>query len=259
MITLRALDLTVLLTGPDDGMLAAAAHRAPAGWDVTIEEPAAPADLVFEFAASATGVRLRCEGELVAAATRAQVVLDRFEQLLPLEVALRTRRGAVLHAATALTDHGAIVLPGRSGIGKSTLLAALLDAGARYGGDDLVVVNADGSLAPIATPLAPRSPDRRGPRQRTEPHDLGWNPGPPVRAAMVLFLRHARGGGLALRRLNRGEAALALLAEMPAARTAPAQALAASAGLARACPVWKGHRGEAQHTATTLLDCAEAT
>lgn len=60
----------------------------------------------------------------------------------------RARRGPVLHAALV----GGVLVPGASGVGKSTLAAAALLAGARLGSDELVAI--DGAeIAGLPRPL----------------------------------------------------------------------------------------------------------
>ena len=61
--------------------------------------------------------------------------------LLPILSWLVAERGcAVLHAAAIATPHGALLLGGRSGTGKSTAALACLDAGVGFLGDDMCIV-----------------------------------------------------------------------------------------------------------------------
>ncbi len=65
--------------------------------------------------------------------------------------ALLHQRGALaMHAAAIRTPRGAVLLAGRSGVGKSTLLTALLDRGHEAFADDLVAV----TLRPDGEPEA---------------------------------------------------------------------------------------------------------
>jgi hypothetical protein len=64
-----------------------------------------------------------------------------------------------LHAATVVVGEGAVALAGASGMGKSTLAAALLERGARLLSDDVTVVEAAGDRV-LAYPGAPSC--RRG-------------------------------------------------------------------------------------------------
>ncbi|MFN8603534.1 MAG: hypothetical protein U0842_23920 [Candidatus Binatia bacterium] len=61
--------------------------------------------------------------------------------LLPILSWLVAERGcAVVHAAAVVTEHGALLLGGRSGTGKSTAALACLDAGLGFLGDDMCIV-----------------------------------------------------------------------------------------------------------------------
>lgn len=61
--------------------------------------------------------------------------------LLPILSWLAAERGcAVVHAAAVATEHGALLLGGRSGTGKSTAALACLDAGLGFLGDDMCIV-----------------------------------------------------------------------------------------------------------------------
>jgi len=53
----------------------------------------------------------------------------------------------------------AILLPGRSYVGKSTLVMELVRAGAVYYSDEYAVLDARGRVHPFAQPVALREPD----------------------------------------------------------------------------------------------------
>lgn len=73
------------------------------------------------------------------------------DQVLPRVLAFRGR--VVLHAGAVATPHGAVACFGESGVGKSTLVAALARRGATLLGDDGLVITTDddGRLAVIPT------------------------------------------------------------------------------------------------------------
>lgn len=73
--------------------------------------------------------------------------------------ALMARRREHYYVHAAVLEHGgrALVLPGLSRAGKSTLALALLQAGARYLSDELLCLAADGRALPV--PRAPKLRD----------------------------------------------------------------------------------------------------
>jgi len=62
--------------------------------------------------------------------------------------------GVRLHAAAAVRDEQAIVLPGVMNAGKSTLVAGLVQRGWAYLTDEVVALDADGRVRPYARPLS---------------------------------------------------------------------------------------------------------
>lgn len=71
----------------------------------------------------------------------------------------RSRGGLVLHAAGVANSYGAVLLPGTSGCGKTTLTAWLVSHGWRYLTDELVFVASGSSVAQgLARPLNLKAP-----------------------------------------------------------------------------------------------------
>lgn len=72
-----------------------------------------------------------------------------------LGVLLHQRGGLVLHATTVARGGRAVALVGPSGVGKSTLAAALLERGYALVADEATLVSLPGDGAPLAIPGAP--------------------------------------------------------------------------------------------------------
>ena len=76
-------------------------------------------------------------------------------------IALHAPNHVFVHAGVVGVEDRAIVLPGRSFAGKTTLVAALVKAGAEYWSDEYAVLDADGLVHPYPKPLSVRINDTR--------------------------------------------------------------------------------------------------
>src|SRR5207249_4859741 len=84
-------------------------------------------------------------------------LLHELESDLSLYVATEARRRVFVHAGVVGWRGKAILLPGSSLSGKSTLVAELVRAGATYYSDEYAVLDAQGRVFPFARPLSMRA------------------------------------------------------------------------------------------------------
>jgi hypothetical protein len=180
--------------------------------------------------------------------------LDAFESDVRLYVAERARRRVFVHAGVVGWRGRAIVIPGRSFSGKSSLVAALVRAGATYYSDEYAVFDEQGRVHPFLSPLSLRNKDAERPtRHRAE--SLGRPPGgKPLTVGLVAVSEYRAGARWRPRQLTPGQGILALLANTVPARERPAAALAALQQAVVHAPVLKGMRGEAAEVADLLLE-----
>ena len=82
--------------------------------------------------------------------------LDSFESNLQLYVAEAARRRVFVHAGVVGWRGQAILIPGRSHTGKTTLVTELVKRGATYYSDEYAVVDAKGRVHPYPKPLQVR-------------------------------------------------------------------------------------------------------
>jgi hypothetical protein len=180
-------------------------------------------------------------------------VLRLLESDLQLYVAEMARRRLFMHAGVVGWRGGAIVIPGRSFTGKTTLVTALLRAGASYYSDELAVFDPHGRVHPFPKALSLRDEDGRL-LGRVSPEDMGSSPGvKPLPVRVVLLTTHKPGARWQPRSISVGRAVLELLAHTPAARRRPKFALATLSRAVSRARVLKGARGEAAETAKRLL------
>lgn len=166
-------------------------------------------------------------------------------------LALRARGLVFLHAGAVVWRGRGILLPGRSGSGKSSLVAALLQAGAQYLSDELAVLDESGQVHPYPRHLALR---RSGGIERVRPEAIGTVAGGPAPVAAIALLRYRPGARWSLKRISPGAAVLAVLRNVVAARSRLELARRALVPLARDSVVWTGVRGEADQAARALLE-----
>ena len=115
----------------DDPRLRAAVRaRFPPGWRATRRPPSVLLTLLHD--ARSPGVSVRMEGRLLERGLTHARALDVLESELQLAVARLARPEVFVHAGVVAVNGRAILVPGRSGAGKTTLVRALLAAGATY-------------------------------------------------------------------------------------------------------------------------------
>lgn len=154
------------------------------------------------------------------------------------------------HGAVVGTERGAIVLPGGSGAGKTTLTRALLDQGCRYFSDEYCVVSPDGMITAYPRPI--RLARHEQPSYRPERAAASGEPIVPATLAFVSYDGQASHGQLD--ELTPGEAAIEILRWSFGVRRDPARALAAAEAVAARSSVrLRGSRGEAGAFATELV------
>ena len=176
---------------------------------------------------------------------------DRLESDLGLFAAERVADRVAVHAAVAVVDGRAIVLPGRSFTGKTTLGLALAAAGAVLATDEYALVDPATGLV-TGWPRPARVRVGAG-ESRREPVAAAI---PPTPVALVGLLRHDGGHGedpaVTAEPVSRADAVVRILDETVCARSRPEPSLDAALRLSGA-DVVAGRRGEAAAAAAWLI------
>ena len=168
-------------------------------------------------------------------------------------IAENARRRLFIHAGVVGWKGRAILLPGRSMSGKSTLVRALVEAGATYYSDEFAVLDEHGLVHPYPRALSVREDPRRE-QERIPLEELATPHGTrPLPVGLVAITSYRPDGRWRPRELSGGRAALAMLASTISARSQPQLALKLLARIARKAVVLKGNRGEAAQTAAEIL------
>ncbi|MFO0863078.1 MAG: hypothetical protein U0744_00190 [Gemmataceae bacterium] len=178
---------------------------------------------------------------------------DNLERYLALYAADRV----FLHAGVVGWKGQAVVLPGQTFAGKSTLVAALLRAGATYYSDEFAVLDDEGHVHPFPRPLALRKPNGED-GGRCSPEHFGAQVGrEPLPIGLVALLTYRKDAEEGLRTISRSRAALQLVPYAYCATVNPERAVFAIAKAVRDCDVLRGTRGEADAMAERLLHWVE--
>ena len=194
---------------------------------------------------------LLADSARVAESTQLDEILAHLESVVHFHVAVAARTRLFVHAGVVGWNGGAIVLPGRTHAGKSSLVAALVRAGATYYSDEYAVLDDDGFAHPFARALGIR--DDLGRTRRVDPRTIGAVGDAPLPVTRVIATRHVTGSQWRAAPMSPGETVFALLDNTLAARTRPADALRILATVARHASGICGERGDAAAAAEEIL------
>ena len=147
------------------------------------------------------------------------------ESDLRLLVATGSPNRLFVHAGVVAWRNGAILMPGRSFSGKSTLVAALVRAGARYYSDEFAVLDVRGRVHPYPKPLSIREHPEQ-PARKWSVEELGGRVGcRALPVSLVVLSEYKRGSQWQPRSVSPAHAMLALLGNTVSARLQPKFAL----------------------------------
>ncbi len=177
---------------------------------------------------------------------------SRFESEAQMAVAQAARGKVFVHAGVVGWRGRAIVMPGRTFTGKSTLVYELVRAGATYYSDEYAALDVEGRVHPFARPLALR--DETKANRKISFAELGGAIGKkPLPVGAILVAKYRKGAKWRPRALTPGLGALELLANCVTARSGDPLMLETLSRAARGAAIWKGARGEAREFAAQLL------
>ena len=182
-----------------------------------------------------------------------ELVLEAFESDVQIYVGILARRRIFVHAGVVEWHGQAIVIPGRSMSGKTTLTAELVRAGATYYSDEYAVLDERGRVHAYPRKLGMRVPGSSEPT-KVRAEALGGKVGvKPLQVGMVVVSQYEEGARWRPRRLSAALGALELLANTVPVRTRPEASLTSIRQAVTNATVFKGRRGEAKETAEFIL------
>ena len=162
-------------------------------------------------------------------------------------------RRVFVHAGVVGWRGRAVLIPGRSFSGKTTLVAELVRAGAVYYSDEYAVLDANGLVHPYTRPLALRE-DGSSKSERHSVESLGGTRGRrPLSVGLVVVTEYKTGARWRPRRLTKGQGALTLLNNSVSIKSRPEAAFPVLKHAASSAPFLKSARGEAKEVVESIL------
>jgi hypothetical protein len=195
------------------------------------------------------------DAERVAGTPELHQALDAFESDLQLYVAEMSPHRLFVHAGVVAWRGKAVMIPGRSFSGKSTLTSALVKAGATYYSDEYAVLDKTGRVHHYARPLSIRENGHLERPKKYKVEALGGRAGDkPLPVGLVVVSKYKPGATWRPRLLSAGEGALELIANTVSARREPQKVLSTLNQVVASAPVLKGFRGDATQVVDFIFE-----
>jgi hypothetical protein len=179
-------------------------------------------------------------------------IVDTLERRLQLYLGCTTRQAVFVHAGVVGWRGGALVVPGRSFAGKSTLTLALLQAGATYYSDEYAIIDSEGLVHPFPRRLSVRL--KEGGTERVDAVVEGFSIGTePLPLTAVLSCKYEPGAQWQPLVISRGEGVLKMAANTVSAQAAPELTVRYLSRAVKQATCYDSPRGEALETAIAML------
>ncbi len=218
-------------------------------------------DRLFSLKIGGNGLRMRSRALHELLDDRAEAVsskdlndvLNVFEMRAKLCVAELARRRVFVHAGVVGWQGRAIIIPGRSMSGKTSLVVELVRAGATYYSDEYAALDTRGRVHAYPQPLEIREPGGTLQRKR-QPEEIGGVVGTkPLPVGLVIVSNYKTGARWRPEKLSPGQAVLELLAHTVPARRKPEVVMPTLQRAVSKSIILKGVRGEAGEAAEFIL------
>lgn len=197
------------------------------------------------------------DGVGIADSRSEKILFKYFNSMLRLEVAEHAVDRVFIHAGVVGWNGSAMVLPGTSFAGKSTLTAELVRLGAEYYSDEYAVVRPDGLIEPFPRHLSIRTDG--GKREITvSAEEIGGRVGTEAIApGMVLFTSYQKRRSWMPEILTAGDGIMELIPNTLSFRRDPAFSLKVLDLVAQRAIMVRSPRGDARKFAKFLLEFFE--
>jgi hypothetical protein len=185
-------------------------------------------------------------------------ILEATTRELMIHVANLAPDRVFVHAGVVAWRNRALVLPGPSFAGKSTLVAALLRAGATYFSDEYAVIDPAGLIHPHARNLRMREPGAALQTSVPASQFSADQAAAPLRAALIVFTRYEPGAIWNPQPVTPGRAILEMLRHTIPVQRTPSRVMATLAAMIAGAEACETRRAEADSAAAALLSMLES-
>ncbi|HQX81124.1 MAG TPA: hypothetical protein PKW63_05165 [Vicinamibacterales bacterium] len=256
--TYSAFGLRFGLRSNDPSALTEATRHAPLGWQ---SSPMEVVDILYSLRVAAPSPRrgqrnfnlLYCGSGLIARSFDLAPLFTAFHRHAELLTALRAQNCVFLHAGVVGWRGRALIIPGRSMTGKTTLVSALVRAGAEYYSDEFAVLDKAGQVHPYPVPLSVRGTAGE-PGVRTPVESLGGQAGTgPLPLGLIVVTRYAPTATWCPLPLSPAVALLACMDNAVAAQREPESTMPILRLAVLGAHAIESERGEASVVAPLLL------
>jgi hypothetical protein len=181
------------------------------------------------------------------------LALSMLDAQIRMFIAATARDWIFVHAGVVAQADRALVIPGESFSGKTTLVSALVEAGATYYSDEYAVLDRDGRVHPYTRRLSIRGGDGTPTQERHVAELGGVEARDSAEIGTVIVTRYRRGVDWEPKRMSTGAGALALMANTVPAQERPQESLRVLGRAVAKATVLESDRGEAGPVAAALL------
>jgi hypothetical protein len=249
-IAFEAFGLHLAVSGTPPEVLEHVRPFLPPGW-----KTCSPSAVKRRFAITADGVgtyEFWSDGRLQNEGLGLELAVLILDTELRLYIARKAPDAIFIHAGVVAHRGKAIVIPGMSFSGKTTLVAALVREGATYYSDEFAVLGNDGLVHPYPKLLSIRDQNRLQVEHHVD--SLGGVAGEAaLPMGAIVVTSYKPGAEWQPERVSGGEGGVALLANAVPARERPAEVMRAISRCADGATVIRSDRGDAEEVARWLL------
>lgn len=193
---------------------------------------------------------------VVASATRPEELVPELIHHVDEAVVAAMRGRYAVHAGVVQVGEAAILLPGMTHAGKSSLVAALLERGATYFSDEYAVLDGEGLVHPYPRPLLVRNGTPEQVPKLAETYGA-YTSMAPARVGSIMALAFHPEEGWRIRPVPQSAGVMILLQNTPHVLAESPALLGVLQKAAAGARCWQGYRGDAADAAGEILRLVE--